>query len=246
MAAEIEVELTPENGTLHVLIVDDDVELCRSLKRLLHFEGVELTAVHTMENGFLHASSTTFRMVILDVMLPGGDGRLLLRKLRAVSEVPVIMLTARGDELDRIAGLEAGADDYLPKPFHARELVARIRAILKRGARPAPAPKTFRMGDLEIDPLTRRVSQCGVNVMLTGAEFEMLLLLVKADGRIVSRDELAELCLGRPVGPFDRSIDNHISNLRKKLGATYNGGERIRNIRGSGYSYTARTAGTNP
>jgi two-component system response regulator CpxR len=228
-------------AALRILIIDDDVALCRSLARLLRFEGVELTAMHHAEDGFQHASSGEFQLVVLDVMLPGGDGRLLLRKLRTVSDVPVIMLTARGDELDRIAGLEAGADDYLPKPFNARELVARIRAILKRGKRTALVPKTLSMGDLEIHPLSRRVLQRGAEVLLTGAEFEILMLLVKSDGRIVSRDELAELCLGRPVGPFDRSVDNHISNLRKKLGATCDGVERIRNVRGAGYSYTGRT-----
>jgi two-component system response regulator CpxR len=179
-----------------------------------------------------------FSLVVLDVMLPGGDGRVVLKKIRAVSDVPVIMLTARGDEADRIAGLEAGADDYLPKPFNVRELVARIRAVLKRKLQNTTHPHTVATGDIEIHPLSRRVLQNGADIVLTGAEFDILLLLIKAAGKVVSRDEIAEICLGRPVAPFDRSVDNHISNLRKKLGATYRDTERIRSLRGTGYIYT--------
>jgi two-component system response regulator CpxR len=171
-------------------------------------------------------------------MLPGGDGRVLLSKLRAVSDVPIIMLTARGDEKDRIRGLEAGADDYLPKPFNVRELIARMRAVLKRRLPGAAVPQALQIGDLEIDPSSRTVSRDGSPVSLTGAEFDILLYMVKGFGRVVSREEIAEVCLGRPIGLFDRSIDNHISNLRRKLGATYRGKERIQNLRGTGYVYT--------
>ena len=227
-------------GSVRILLVDDDRELCASLRRLLQMDGFEVTAVHTAIEGACKAVEEHFALIVLDVMLPGGDGRIVLKKIRSASEVPIIMLTARGDEGDRIAGLEAGADDYLPKPFNARELLARIRAVLKRNVRKAPQPQTICVGDLEIYPLTRRVIQHGAEVPLTGAEFDILLVLVRSEGKVVSRDEIAEVCLGRPIAPFDRSVDNHISNLRKKLGATYRDKERIRSLRGTGYIYTGQ------
>jgi two-component system response regulator CpxR len=147
------------------------------------------------------------------------------------------MLTARGDEGDRIAGLEGGADDYLPKPFNPRELVARMRAVLRRKGDSA-LPKIFAIGDLHIDCGQRRVARDGANVALTGSEFDILLLLVRSAGKVLSRDEIAEAALGRPIGVFDRSIDNHISNLRKKLGTHVGEVERIQNVRGAGYAYT--------
>jgi two-component system, OmpR family, response regulator CpxR len=220
-----------------VLLVDDDVELCSALKRLLAIDGFHLTAVHDAEAGTAQALQNQYALIILDVMLPGGDGRVVLRRIRAISQVPVIMLTARGDEADRIAGLEGGADDYLPKPFNTRELVARMCAVLRR--RPESAPPEFsRIGDIEIHYNTRRVLRDGEPVELTGAEFDILLLLIRSAGKVLSRDEIAELALGRPVGMLDRSIDNHISNLRKKLGNHVGGVERIRNVRGTGYAYT--------
>ncbi len=223
---------------VHILLVDDDMALCASLQRLLLMDGFEVHTVHTAPEGAQRAIEESFALIVLDVMLPGGDGRTLLKKIRTTSDVPVIMLTARGDEADRIAGLEAGADDYLPKPFNPRELVARMRAVLKRRLPEPPVPRTFATGDIEINRNTRSVLQNGNNVALTGTEFDILLLLVKSAGKVVSRDEIAEICLGRPVAPFDRSIDNHISNLRKKLGASCGGTERIRSLRGTGYVYT--------
>lgn len=233
---------TPCQGTgpVRVLLVDDDRELCASLRRLLRMDGYEVTAVHTAPEGASKAIEESFALVVLDIMLPGGDGRIVLKKIRSISDIPIIMLTARGDEGDRIAGLEAGADDYLPKPFNARELVARMRAVLKRRVRQAPQPQSIRIGDLEIYPLTRRVIQYGIEVPLTGAEFDILLVLVRSEGKVVSRDEIAEVCLGRPIAPFDRSVDNHISNLRKKLGTNYHETERIRSLRGTGYIYTGQ------
>jgi two-component system, OmpR family, response regulator CpxR len=225
-----------------VLLVEDDVELCSSLKRLLAMEGFHVQAVHDAESGIRNAVSGDFRLIILDVMLPGGDGRGALRKIRLVSEIPVIMLTARGNEADRIAGLEGGADDYLPKPFNARELVARMRAVLKRKGSP-DLPETFRIADLEIDRKQRRVQRDGQDVVLTGAEFDILILLVRSAGKILSRDEIAETALGRPVGLFDRTIDNHISSLRKKLGPYAGEVERIQNVRGTGYVYTGIDGG---
>ncbi|HVO56573.1 MAG TPA: response regulator transcription factor [Dongiaceae bacterium] len=222
---------------LPILLIDDDTALAESLGQLLKMDGFSLTAVHDGESGVREALTGAHALVILDVMLPVFDGRKALRKIRLQSQIPVIMLTARGDDSDRIAGLEAGADDYLPKPFNPRELVARIRAVLRRRAAVPPA-EIHSIGDLEIHTRTRRVLQNGAELPLTGAEFEILLLLVRSAGITLSRDELAEGALGRPVGPLDRSIDNHISNLRKKLGAQVNGVERIRNVRGSGYCYT--------
>lgn len=229
--------------TISILLIDDDTALCASLARLLRLDGFAITAAHTAPEGAKRATEETFALIVLDVMLPGGDGRTVLRNIRAVSDVPVIMLTARGDEADRIAGLESGVDDYLPKPFNPRELVARMRAVLKRRTpQPIqpPQPKLIVIGDLEIHPPARRVLQDNAEVALTGAEFDILLLLVKAAGSVVSRDQIAETCLGRPVAPFDRSVDNHISNLRKKLGADCAGIERIRSLRGTGYIYTGQ------
>lgn len=222
------------------LMVDDDVELCNSLSSLLKLEGFEVTALHNGDEGAEAALSGDFKLVILDVMLPGLDGHKTLRRIRMKSAVPVIMLTARGDEMERIKGLEEGADDYLPKPFHPRELVARIRAILRRKDK-VEEPGALQVGDLDVQLKTRRVLQNGAEITLTGAEFKILLLLLRSAGKPLSRDEIAEAALGRPVGPLDRSIDNHISNLRKKLGPEVNGIERIRNIRGTGYCYTGET-----
>jgi two-component system, OmpR family, response regulator CpxR len=224
-------------AAVSVLLVDDDIELCSSLKRLLAIDGFTVTAVHNAESGIQQALRNEYGLVILDVMLPGGDGRKLLRRIRVTSQVPVIMLTARGDEADRIAGLEGGADDYLQKPFNPRELTARMCAVLRRKAASAP-PEISRIGDLELHHNTRGVWCGGEPVELTGAEFDILLLLVRSAGKVLSRDEIAELALGRPMGILDRSIDNHISNLRKKLGSHVNGVERIRNVRGTGYVYT--------
>jgi len=220
-----------------VLLIDDDTDLCSSLAQLLHMDGFKLTAVHDGEAGVREALSGPYQLVILDVMLPGIDGRIALRKIRAKSHVPIMMLTARGDEMERIAGLEGGADDYLPKPFHPRELVARMRAVLRRKVA-VVEPQAIALGDLEIHLKTRRVSREQKDIELTGAEFEILLVLARSAGKPVSREEIAEAALGRPIGPLDRSVDNHISNLRKKLGPASTGVDRIRNVRGTGYCYT--------
>ena len=230
-------ENTPRLEAIPVLLVDDDVELCSSLERLLEMDGFTVKAVHDGDSGVRHALEGGYELVILDVMLPGGDGRKVLRRIRLSSQVPVIMLTARGDEADRIAGLERGADDYLPKPFNPRELVARMRAVLRRRSG-AALPEILRIGDLQIDCGKRRVLRNGGDVALTGAEFDNLLLLVRSAGKVLSREEIAEAALGRPMGFFDRSIDNHVSNLRKKLGPRAGNSERIRNVRGAGYVVT--------
>jgi two-component system response regulator CpxR len=230
-------EKTQSANSIPVLLVDDDVELCSSLRRLLGMDGFSVKAVHDGESGVQQALNGEYEIVILDVMLPGGDGRKVMRRIRLTSQIPIIMLTARGDEADRIAGLERGADDYLPKPFNPRELVARMRAVLRR-KNGSVSQEIAQIGDLRIDCGQRRVVRDGDDVSLTGAEFDILLLLVRSAGRVLSRDEIAEAALGRPIGFFDRSIDNHISNLRKKLGSHVGETERIQNVRGTGYVYT--------
>jgi DNA-binding response OmpR family regulator len=178
---------------------------------------------------------------VLDVMLPGLNGFEVLRRIRAESKVPVLMLTARGDDVDRIVGLEIGADDYLPKPFNPRELLARIRAILRRAILDKPGYETTTrkliVGDVELDSGTRAVSRAGENVELTAVEFDLLEKLLRAAGRIITREELSKEVLGRSSSPFDRSIDMHISNLRKKLGHHFGATERIKTVRGVGYIY---------
>lgn len=225
-----------------ILLVEDDVELCNSLTRLLAMEGFSVRAVHDADSGVQEALKGDFELVVLDVTLPGGDGRKVLRRIRLVSQIPVIMLTARGDERDRIAGLEGGADDYLPKPFNPRELVARMRAVLRRKSG-APPAEILRVGDVQMHCGKREVLCDGSAIPVTGAEFDILLLLIRSAGNVLSREEIAEAALGRPFGFFDRSIDNHISNLRKKLGADGKGVERIQNVRGAGYVYTGEVIG---
>ena len=226
-----------------VLVVADDVELCDLVKEFLQPEGLQVEAVHNGNRGLERALSGEHALVVLDVMLPGMNGLDVLRKLRASSTVPVLLLTARGQDVDRIVGLELGADDYLPKPFNPRELVARIRAILRRTRGEAPekqAPQSsVRVGDVELNPATRTVLRGGEAVDLTAVEFNLLDVLLREAGRVVTRDELAKIALGRLFSPYDRSIDMHISKLRKKLGEDGKGGERIKTVRGVGYIYAA-------
>jgi DNA-binding response OmpR family regulator len=224
----------------HLLIVDDDVALTESLRRLLALDGFRLDAVHRAADAVKVVMEGRHALVVLDIMLPDGDGRQVLRRIRQASDVPVIMLTARGDGKDRIEGLEAGADDYLAKPFNPRELVARVRAVLKRGQPQAMPASLLTVGDLTVKNHTRQVMLGGESVDVTGAEFDVLVLLVESAGQIVSREKLAAVALGRELGVFDRSIDNHVSNLRKKLGTLTDGHERIRSVRGSGYVYAGK------
>jgi two-component system response regulator CpxR len=219
-----------------LFLIDDDRELCESLKRLLAMEQIEVCFAHSVAAGTSELWSKRYDLIVLDVMLPDGNGRVLLQQIRERSDVPVIMLTARGDTGDRIAGLEEGADDYISKPFVSGELVARIRAVLRR--RLGGKADRLMVGDLKIEISARRVLRDDCEINLTSAEFDIFLVLVRRCGECVSRDELAELALGRPVGFSDRSIDNHISSLRRKLGAQWAGAERIRSIRHLGYCYT--------
>jgi two-component system response regulator CpxR len=222
-----------------VLLIDDDAELSKLLEEYLQSEQLNLDAAHDGPTGLQKALASQYAVVILDVMLPGMSGLDVLKQLRQKSSVPVLMLTARGSELDRILGLELGADDYLPKPFNPRELVARLRAILRRTtSAPAGSPaQPVHVADVELHPESRSVTCSGRPVTLTGAEFDLLYTFLRNPGKIISREDLTQAALGRPMSPMDRSIDVHVSNLRRKLGA-YNGDqERIKAIRGSGYVY---------
>jgi DNA-binding response OmpR family regulator len=223
-----------------VLIVDDDVELCRLLAERLGTEGFVLEAVHDGARGLERALSMEHALVILDLMLPGMGGLDVLRWLRARSPVPVLILTARGEDVERILGLEIGADDYVPKPFNPRELIARIRAILRRTGRAATSAAPLVVGDLRLDPAAREVWVNDKPVDLTSVEFTLLEALLRSAGQILTREHLTETVLGRKLGPFDRVIDVHVSNLRKKLGLAQ-GGERIKAVRGSGYLFVARS-----
>jgi DNA-binding response OmpR family regulator len=223
-----------------VLIVDDDVELCRLLGERLSSEGFALEAVHDGQRGLERVLSQDHALVILDLMLPGMGGLDVLRRVRNHSPVPVLILTARGEDVDRILGLEIGADDYLPKPFNPRELIARIRAILRRTSRTAATSNAVTVGDLQLDPAAREVRMDGVPIDLTSVEFALLETLLRDAGHVVTREQLTETVLGRKLGPFDRVIDVHISNLRKKLNRAH-GEERIKAVRGSGYVFVVRS-----
>ena len=223
-----------------VLIIDDDLELCKLLGERLSGEGFAMEFVHDGLRGLECGLSAEHALIILDLMLPGLSGLSVLRRLRAQSSVPVLMLTARGEDVDRILGLEIGADDYLAKPFNPRELIARIRAILRRTNRVNTITPPLTVGDLYLDPASREVMLHGVPIGLTSAEFTLLEALLRDAGHILSREYLTETVLGRKPGPFDRVIDVHISNLRKKLGSLQ-GNERIKAVRGSGYLFVARS-----
>jgi two-component system, OmpR family, response regulator len=222
-----------------VLLIDDDAELSKLLEEYLQSEQLRLDSAHDGPSGLAKALSNQYAAVILDVMLPGMSGLDVLKQLRQKSGVPVLMLTARGSELDRILGLELGADDYLPKPFNPRELVARLRAVLRRtttAAAGGPA-HPIHVADVELHPESRSVTRLGRPVSLTGAEFDLLHAFLRSPGKIISREDLTQAALGRPMSPMDRSIDVHVSNLRRKMGPYDGEYERIKAIRGSGYVY---------
>lgn len=229
------------NSMNQVLIIDDDQGLVSLLQRFLQNEGFQVRAVFDHQSGLETARRGEFDVIILDVMLPGGSGFELLKSLRAEHlRTPVILLTARGEAVDRILGLEIGADDYVPKPFDPRELVARIRAVLRRSQEvhgDNPGDEMLTVGDINLSLLSRTATCDGQPVELTGAEFNMLELLLRRAGAVVTREELAQAALGRPLSAFDRSVDVHVSRLRKKLGCVPGGEERIRPVRGIGYFY---------
>src|ERR1700676_2151721 len=230
----------PSTQTLQlkrILLVDDDLSLCGLLSEYLGPVGFEVEAVHNGLDALERVFSGDYFATVLDLMLPGMKGLDVLQRIRAKSNIPVLILTAQGDEIDRILGLEVGADDYLPKPFNPRELVARIRAILRRtrtAPQSDPIPEVVRVGDIELDPATRTVRQRGTRIEFTSVEFNLLEVLLREAGRVVAREELVDTVLSRKFSPFDRSIDMHISKVRKKLGDSDNGTGLIKTVRGVG------------
>lgn len=229
-----------------ILVIDDDIDLCELLTEYLTTEGFVVEVVHDGETGAELALAGDYALVVLDVMLPGINGFEVLRRLRAGSARPVLMLTARGDDVDRIVGLEMGADDYLPKPFNPRELVARIRAVQRRAAIVSPtgaAPgEALSVGNVTLDLGARTVHLSGDAVELTSVEFSLLEVLIRQAGQVVSREELSLQALGRELNAYDRSIDVHVSSLRRKLGALGEDIELIKTVRGVGYFYTRPAA----
>jgi len=227
-----------------ILVIDDDIELCELLSDYLGGEGFAVETVNNGKQGAEQAVAAEYVLVVLDVMLPELNGFDVLRKIREHSKVPVIMLTARGDDIDRIVGLELGADDYLPKPFNPRELVARIRAIQRRTETAADQqlsaekPAEMKIGDVSLYSTSRTVKRGNENIELTSVEFNLLEVLLARAGEVISRDDLVEKVLGRRLSAYDRSIDVHVSALRKKLGHYEGDTERIKTIRSVGYLYS--------
>jgi DNA-binding response OmpR family regulator len=229
-----------------VLLIDDDIELCSMLEDYLTRHGFAVTMEHNGELGLHRALTGEFAIVLLDVMLPGLDGFEVLRRLRTSSQVSVLLLTARGEDIDRIVGLEIGADDYLPKPFNPRELLARIRAILRRSAASKPARtgiKHLSVAGIELDTGARTASCNGVELELTNVEFELLGALMQAPGQILTREHLTESVLDRRFNPFDRSLDMHVSRLRRKLDDAAKLGDQIKTIRSVGYQLALPVSG---
>lgn len=224
-----------------LLIADDDMDLCLLLRQYFDMEGMELHSVHDGNEVLPALQQSAYDLLILDIMLPGQQGLDVLRQVRRSNSIPVLMLTARGEEMDRIIGLELGADDYLPKPSSPRELVARVRSILRRSQitqDDKQGAAVLRLADLELNPATRQVFCAGQKLVLTGAEFSVLQELLRLPGQIIDKNDLFQRALGRRLQAFDRSLDMHISNLRKKLGPHPDGGARITAVRGVGYVLT--------
>ncbi len=228
-----------------ILVIDDDTELCELLTDYLRPEGFEITSVYDGEQGLHLAVSEAgkYDLIVLDIMLPGMSGFEVLQRLRSQFDTPVLMLTARDEDVDRIVGLEMGADDYLPKPFNPRELIARARAILRRTKDrhdkygPFSTPEIISVGDIALDTGTRVVLRSGERIELTSVEFGFLEMLLRAAGHVVTREQLAEGVLGRTLTAYDRSVDVHLSSLRKKIGHKFGEIERIKTVRGAGYIY---------
>ena len=223
-----------------ILIIDDDAELCALVTRFLCTEGFAVDRAADARQGVDLALSGCYALIMLDVMMPDLNGFDVLRRIRTSSRTPVLMLTARGDTHDRVLGLELGADDYLPKPYDPSELAARIRAILRRSeSRPpeAVASAPLAVDDVELTASTRSVTREGKPIELTAVEFDLLEVLMKVAGTVVRREDLVRAVLGREFSPYDRSIDTHVCNLRRKIGRLKDGTDRIKGIRGTGYLY---------
>jgi two-component system response regulator CpxR len=219
-----------------ILLVDDDEELTALLRDFLVREGFDIALAHDAESASAAVRDGSFDAMVLDVMMPGRSGLDLLRDLRRETALPVLMLTALGEDIDRILGLELGADDYLSKPCNPRELAARLRAVLRR----VRGEGSDTLTDLHNGPIVLRAASRSVSVedqpiVLTATEFDLLALLLRETGRVVSKEQISQAVLGRPLGPFDRSIDVHISNLRRKLGNAADGSSPITTVHRSGY-----------
>jgi DNA-binding response OmpR family regulator len=237
------IAMNPENLPIEkkVLIIDDDIKLCRLVKEYLEPMGFEVDAAYSGVIGLQKALSGDFHVLILDVMLPEMDGFEVLKQLRMKSDIPVLMLTALGDETDRIVGLEMGADDYLPKTFSTRELLARLRAVTRRyyhkTEKQLNDEDSFISGELRINNASRSVHLKGDPLMLTPIEFDLLVSLIKSAGRVLTRDQLLDAVAGRDYEVFDRSIDVHISSLRRKLGDNPKEPIYIKTVRSAGYMF---------
>ncbi len=220
-----------------ILLVDDDRDLCELLTEYLESEGFEVAAEHDGASGAARARAQDWDAIILDVMMPGMSGFDVLKQIRPLVKAPVLMLTARGEDTDTVVGLELGADEYVAKPCSPRVLVARLRALLRRGGG-SENPELLQVGDLELDVGKRSVTVAGATVELTGAEFNLLHLLVAQAGKVVSKEVLASEGLGRALQTYDRRIETHMAQIRRKLGPLPDGGQRIHTVRGTGYQYT--------
>ncbi len=223
-----------------ILLADDDIELCSLLKEYLQQEGFDVRLPHDGEQALSEAARPGLDAMVLDIMMPLRNGIDVLKALRRDSDLPVVMLTARGDDLDRILGLELGADDYLPNPCNPRELVARLRAVLRRSGGHLHASNIC-IDDLELSPGSRELSKNGIRVELTSTEFSVLQALLQKPGVVISKRNLYLFALGREPVRYDRSIDMHVSNLRRKLGPNSSGDARIETIRGIGYQYRVQS-----
>jgi len=226
-----------DNGrtTADILMIDDDRDLGAMVSDYLAGDHLKVTVANSGESGLIAFKANNFDLLILDIMMPGMSGLDVLKSIRQTSNVPVIMLTARGDDVDRIIGLEFGADDYLPKPFNPRELIARIKAILRRSQQQPEEDKVLELGQITLDTRTRKAMVSNNELRLTGTEYEILKCLLETPGKVVNKEYLSERALGRRLLPYDRSVDTHISNLRGKLEKGGNQNETIQNQRGIGY-----------
>lgn len=219
----------------NILLIDDDRELCELLGEYLESEGFTVESIHDGVTGVERAKSGEWDAIILDVMMPGMSGFDVLKQIKPAVNAPVLMLTARGEDTDTVVGLELGADEYVAKPCSPRVLVARLRALLRRSG--VEETDLIKVGDLELDVGSRSVSVGGEPVELTGAEFNLLQLLVSHAGKVVSKEVLASEGLGRPLQTYDRRIETHMAQIRRKLGSLPDGGQRIHTVRGTGYQY---------
>jgi DNA-binding response OmpR family regulator len=224
---------------ISLLVIDDDQELCTLMKAFFEQQNIEIQSVYDGKAGLEEALKGEYDLIILDIMMPEMDGFEVLRRIREFSRVPIIMLTARMDQKDRIDGLNAGADDYLPKPFAPPELLARIRAILRRSRMPTNAGDALEISGIRLDPNTRMVWQSGKEIDLTSIEYEILRILMQTAGKVVSRNYLTMSLYNREAAPYERAVDVHISNLRRKLESQ--GQEYILTVRGAGYLFKLKS-----